>query len=684
MADNSKLFNIPIAERTEPEVKPASVFIDGNERVPASELEAIRMQKEFNFMLESFKVLATQYDVLIKTMINRGKILNLEMPAKALAEDNPLLHSSLISLFGEVPETLSYEKFVALIEHEHQIATIQASRAVTDDVDAIKGEALKLFQSKEVQAIKAVKDSFTEYLKQVNAEEYLLVITLVGNKFNAGSSAGQIANFNSTISPIGGASPKDGSLDTNFTPENIKEEKDAFDKIVEDCIPCLDRTISTFNAFSKSMEIKDLKDMIWRNLLSQWQQFSSIHLSFADNSILKDICSAINIFTNHVCLPDIVSLLSMLKMMLAKLQKLMSASFNIDVSLPGDLISYFVSSILGMLMNYLTQIIATIMSPVDCIIDSLEVQSRKVGLNLSADDIQSLDEQGLAYVSKYKGVANKWTKEQTDVLKEYGIISTITKSVSRAYKSIFTDFEKVTREFNALSDSKVEKNVEIMDLFQAINHYKMQVEFLLEIYAMAKTYKKLGDVKWNKKLYRTICETTINNAFPWLETMALVKPKKETTSKQMDGSGTLPSGDKILPPQDYNLIPGLDKPDINPNEDEITSLLLVDKSLPQGFFDVEDIETLLDNPLVAQALKNLDYSRPIWQGENPLILDEAFIQRYKQLKAERKTLQLEYLNSGVKGSPVNTVVIGDCLKANELEGFTEDQINQWINTLINK
>ena len=117
-------------------------------------------------------------------------------------------------------------------------------------------------------------------------------------------------------------------------------------------------------------------------------------------------------------------------------------------------------------------------------------------------------------------------------------------------------------------------------------------------------------------------------------------------------------------------------------------LLIIDSSLPPDFFTDADIDDILEDPYIQAILKELNYEDDVEHGKHPLAIDNDFIKKFSAVKNSIKStvstaIKNNVNNNQLTGDTLPTYVIdySDCLKANNMVGYSDEQIKQWINRI---
>jgi hypothetical protein len=200
----------------------------------------------------------------------------------------------------------------------------------------------------------------------------MLTRSLVVAKTTAESQRDALKSY--TEDNIVTASEDTSAIDKEITSalsrKKSKNDGDGKQSIIDECIPCLDRTLDV----DLLAPLEDLLDDFENDLLDRWNTLRSIWELLNSDDFYADICDLMDFFSFQ-CLPDLVAILSMLLW----LWKSLLESFSIDIngslwSLIGMLMGPFLAGLESVIQQYIDMI----MAPIDCIISSLLFQMSKI------------------------------------------------------------------------------------------------------------------------------------------------------------------------------------------------------------------------------------------------------------------------------------------------------------------
>ena len=165
-------------------------------------------------------------------------------------------------------------------------------------------------------------------------------------------------------------SPIDKEIKSALVSKKSKSDDDSRQSILDECIPCLDRTLD----IDLMAPLEDLLDDFENDLLDRWNTLENIWNMLNSTDVYEDLCDLLDFFSFQ-CVPDLVAILSLLLW----LWKSLLESFQIDIN--GSLwalIGLMLGPMLSGLESVIQQYIDMLMAPIDCIISSLLFQMSKI------------------------------------------------------------------------------------------------------------------------------------------------------------------------------------------------------------------------------------------------------------------------------------------------------------------
>lgn len=156
----------------------------------------------------------------------------------------------------------------------------------------------------------------------------------------------------------------------------IASGDDPAQTILDDCIPCLERSLD----MDLMAPLEGLLDDLEADLQTRWSTLQNIADLLDSDDIYDDICDLLDFFSFQ-CIPDLVAILSLLLW----LYKSIISSFSLDINASlWTLLGMIMGPFFSTLESVIDQYIQMLMAPVDCIIDSLLYQMSKIP-SLSTD-----------------------------------------------------------------------------------------------------------------------------------------------------------------------------------------------------------------------------------------------------------------------------------------------------------
>ncbi len=603
-----KLFNTPNIIRDEPYVVPADVKTVTIPSNPSdkTKLELQDAAKFINFLTDGFTNVRDDYKKLLNVLLTRAAMRNISL---AIISDNAALIMAVNNFFGQNKTSISFEEYVDILIYEYQIGTKQSLAGLTGDtfdVDSVRKHNITI-----------IKDAFTRYLFQIGAEDLVIANDIIGKIANTNSSLSSLQTINQL---------NDGSTITDKAVNNDADNnlKDKLKNIIDDCIPCNSRITGTYLDFIQKPLFHELKNILLQKYAANLQQLLQLRFTLLGSLFSDDICKLINLLKNLQCLPDLQAIKSLLNMMQFKYRKTLQTKIA-DISLSKiDPIGMSINTTLDAIVTYLTQLVNSVFSSIECVLTSFEAGSNKVGI---------IDQ---------------------------SFYDTLHKGYTDTYNSVIGSIHEVQR---MLSQDCTTNNAiaELMRLLISVKQYSAIVS---EVYTTIKTYKSLVNVEgfW-PKMYKSICAAAYGSSYPWLNVITdVVGP--DTNS---------PIGDSVigdpLPPNGN--IPG--------------GIIIGDVSLPKDFFDNDPLDIVSD-PLFQQYYNNINFYETVETGPSPLRLNTSDLQRYRSTKQKLQSLQSTLRtndngNGGVlfEHLPVIFLSFQNCISSEGLVDYSQQQINEWIN-----
>jgi hypothetical protein len=200
----------------------------------------------------------------------------------------------------------------------------------------------------------------------------MLTRSLVVAKTTAESQRDALSSYTAEGEALASSetSSVDKEISSALSRKKSKSDGDGKQSIIDECIPCLDRTLDV----DLLAPLEDLLDDFENDLLDRFNTLKNIWELLNSDDFYSDICDLMDFFSFQ-CIPDLVAILSMLLW----LWKSLLESFSIDIngalwSLIGMMMGPFLSGLESVIQQYIDMI----MAPIDCIISSLLFQMSKI------------------------------------------------------------------------------------------------------------------------------------------------------------------------------------------------------------------------------------------------------------------------------------------------------------------
>jgi len=200
----------------------------------------------------------------------------------------------------------------------------------------------------------------------------MLTRSLVVAKSSALAQRDALKNYteDNVVTASDDTSPIDKEITSALARKKSKNDGDGKQSIIDECIPCLDRTLDV----DLMAPLEDLLDDLEFDIEDKWNTLREIWDLLNSDDFYADICELIDFFSFQ-CLPDLVAILSLLLWMWKSLLE----SFSVDIngalwSLLGMMMGPFLTGLESTIQQY----IDLIMAPIDCIISALLFQMSKI------------------------------------------------------------------------------------------------------------------------------------------------------------------------------------------------------------------------------------------------------------------------------------------------------------------
>lgn len=644
--DNSnKLFHKPVVKRDEPEVTLELPLKD----LPYSEPESNKDYEDFTQRLkaltDAYVLVVNDLNKLLNVLIRRAEMDKISLPLAELCRQDSNLSNAVQTVYNQQPDSLSFGQFTNLLRLEKSIISKETSSVVslTEDIKT----SLSSISNPVLRAIGVIKDSFHKHLIDQGAEYLLLADTIVDSIAKNQSSQSAL-NF----MPEGYVLDEDLLNDTSDEAgKKKKNNKNKLSKLVEECIPCGDRFYGLWESFRLSKPIDLFIQLYTENLLGELDKLLKLKLAIANPQLMNSLCSMINYISDYMCLPDIVAILSLFKLQLGRL-KAMFKEITLNAALPGEYINAFIKPALDALFTMVARLLSTAFSPIYCLMDSIQVQADKAGLDAGFDqnEIKSRERE-------------------------------LHQMLVQSMQSLESWVSGVLKEIEAMLSLSVGRTNDITAILAQMDKYMQWIGLLGEIYSFYQNLHKSYPVKLNKlqmkdllnKSAKAICVASYANK-SWLSLFDNLEDDLTGTGGD-DDSGDDQNGD------DGNNTGG-DGDDGGDDDKDV--IIITDESLGDDFYD-DDALDLLDDQEWKDKFNNSLPDATLSQGESNLRPDEDDLNRYKLLKQRmllaKKTLKNTDQDT-TAGIPSIIINFQSCIDKFNLSGDPV-LVNEWISRIVN-
>lgn len=617
------------------------------------------------FLAKGYDTIIIEYDKVLQVLITRAEMRNLKLPV-----NTPALKQASQVLFGKQIAEIPFAKYVELLKYETELVAATVSNIV-DPLDP----QIKIPESTSVEqnAINVIKQAMGNYLIEQGAQDLILTNIAVTNSQNAASKKSQVAVLAERLDETNSLSNPNPSVSTSKT---------TAEKLIEECLPCLERSLYGINDIMKSEYWTVTFSFLQNNLVSMLQQLDKIKVALVgESNFISSLCALIDMLTRSFrCLPDLLGFIAFLNTLMSKFNNLLIGDYKISSPL-SNMATMLVSSSLDALVAVMLKILESVLSPIMCIITSLEYESKKYwteGIDLTPR---------LSDGTPFNTILDM-SKEHMEYLK--------TMIVTYVNDSLKGWQEKL------MSEDKT------LDCLMRIQIASQFVNILNEIYQLGKKYKSLKfrdifDGNKRKEVYLEICKNSFAGE-PW-KNFVIIPTDSKIGLQLTPDLENIGNGNNGLPvpvstngtPVGSTGTPGDGTSGTGTAGGGNTTpvdLVIVDTSIPKDFFNDNDIDVLFQDPVFAEIIKQLTNIEPSLEDGSPqVVIEPALVEQIKTIKAniannnaiidgiKEKYVQVlpqttqSVLNTGSISYVVNYTT---CLENNNLSGVSQEQINQWI------
>ena len=245
----------------------------------------------------------------------------------------------------------------------------------------------------------SVITSFSSYMnvpKDTAVEEVTQAVSAGGVQGGSGTST---PNTGATLQGLNLNDGGDGvSLGDSFG--------NALLDMAKNCIPCLDR-LTTFLELHANV---DLLGAFEADILARLSFLMSLGNMFNDLGIYGDFCELLNLLS-FMCIPDLQALIAMLMALLI----LDIPKFDGLIGFLQGLILPIFAPIFTAITSLLDQFSLTVMSPLDCIIDAINQQLRKLNYELDPTSPLQDAKKGIAELNLMVVEAKQTVQDKLDL-----------------------------------------------------------------------------------------------------------------------------------------------------------------------------------------------------------------------------------------------------------------------------
>jgi hypothetical protein len=663
----SKLFSTHTVERQEPFVERVDFHADPNSYTAEPDQNYTSYVQQMNRLAYGFDSMSIEYDKLIDILIKRAELRDVKLQVTDIAKSDMSFANALSVLYGKQIKEIDFAAYVNLLKHEQIIAsshTVQLVNVDNPQLPDIKNTSSVISQP-ESAAITAIKKEYLKYLTNNNFDDLLMVDILIYNQHTALSGKASVQKLSETTDGRSVLRQGNASL----------ENEDKIKDLLDECFPCAERSLMVLGQMPKIKLWDYFINNLWKQFLSQLQQLAQMKLALTNTGVGSSLCSMINILANSMCLPDLVALLALVKMMIAKVKNALVGKFNLSAGAAiNDLVSLIIQPVLDAVLSLLMRAISSVLSPIDCVLDSIQYEMDKT-LPAINEVSAELGYSSLAQPLSIQSPVRDIRKLMSDIQREKQDIEA----------KILTFINEKTKNW----ELKLFDENEALDLYIDLDRYMRFAGMVYEIIDLSKTVGKAlksGMTEEEKReAYQRICSHSITNGKPWINIIdvnddpsPIGDPRgtrgKDRTNPRDPIDPTRPIGDPGPPIG----VPGYDGD------------LIVDISIPPDFYDGEDIVSVLDDSEIKKIIDGLTYDTSVQDGSDPLALSDDLISNYRTQKIQFKN-NISTINNIIKSNDTTDVqnffVVGrvdfaSCLALNNLQGQSDEQIQNWINKII--
>jgi len=674
-----KLFYKPTAKRYEPSVELSAVIPDSILISDSDIKSSSRIINKIDLLNKGFSAIANDYAKMINVLKIRAGYLDLKMPVLSTSKDNPSLANASLTVYGTVLDTLSYEQYIDLSLYGKEMSSniISNIASVTDyeSIPAVLGQAVN--SNPITAAIQILLKAYSNFLVSKGFAEFLVVNQYISGLTGANSHLSVLREAKKTVETVSASEPNDNPMNQQGFMEQATNQLKSkrFEEWLKDCFPC------NFRAYENG-DMLDNVIVDWLNAMSasffnSLSQLLNAKFPLLNLNIKQDLCSLIAALVNFVCVPDLVSIVSMFTMMVAKLQAKLNLAFSIDFSFSVTFITDLISNLLNLIYSKLMEIVNIAIAPIECVLLALNTQMSKLYLG-------------------------EETKSVTDYIQPRQYTDIFTSKIRTAKDNIDATVRQFSENIAKSLRWSQKKDAESTYLLFDLNETKFLLSLVTEIVnisiAIHKVSKNGKLEKMNiSEIIDYLCNNYTGGQLPWMEKVQTALNEAQSAvsaeieklrpeNKKEDNPAPNPSTGGPDPVTGGIAPSGFDLNKAS-SEDTSPKLIAIDKSITPEFFDNDALD-LMDDPAYRQLQSETDYSpyESLEQGEANFKFNDQVLSQYKANKqllfdtynqvnnklSSQNGIELQFM-------PTTYIDFSNCYQNVGIDNYSDSFINELIN-----
>lgn len=658
--DSNKLFYTPTSGRDNPPVVSSLSDESAKQLTLLSSRTPLELfNQKMTALALGFDAVTLEYEKIIGVLANRADMLRLEMPVVSTAD-----RQAAKALFGTLPETITFDNYILILKKMQMLSA--AVTAVTVDPEQIKETVSSQLATPEVNALNTLHKSFNQYLTSKEAYEFLLVEPVIVRQQDAVSRksltlyyAERIDETNPVTDPGNDTPASKPGKPNSKTAEDIVS---GMEDVIKDCMPCLERNEYLYSDYADNQFFNNFINDLSKNFWSAMAEVARYKIQIASPFFIPNICSVVNLFVEKLCLPDLNALLALLTISLSMIKNKIAGAFkfNLDLGcLAVDLVMMSVSAILDVVLSYMVKVVSTVLSPVDCIFTSLQYEADRLSPVVSNP------------LSSYE---------------PGGPLNAVLKPMRNSERQIKEIILNLMNEKTKDWTIKIGGTEDALALYKDLSMYSQILGLINEIITYYKQLKgiRIDNLKADD-LYRRVCLNGILKERPWLGVLDNVLTN--TGSSYTPGT----SSNSVAPDSSSNAIESTDSSAPAFNIPTPTGkIYIIDSSINSDFFKGDDISTISKDPVLKELFKDMKYNDDYENGKDIYRVSPELIAEYEALKSSVAQISSDILSSDSRtntqsstiitdSTPVSEMTFTSCIENNSLSGYSQEQIQAWIN-----